>query len=274
MEADSESHHLSHDPRHEALHRRSPSAKVVHRTILVEGREELERPSAALAWSGLAAGLSMGFSLVAEGLLRAKLPEASWTPLITSLGYSVGFLFIVLGRQQLFTETTLTAVLPALQERTARIVMDMLRVWSVVLLMNLIGAFIFAAVAAKTNIFAPDVRHAFALIGEESIRHSFLDDLLKGIAGGWLIALMAWMLPASETARFWTIIVTTYLIALGELTHVIAGSVDTLYLVWEGKLGFGAYVMSYLVPVLIGNTIGGVAFVAALNHAQSTAGEK
>src|SRR4051812_30179237 len=96
----------------EARERRSVSARIVHEAVLAEGLEELERTSAALAWSGLAAGLSMGFSLAAEGLLRAHLPDTSWRPLVDRLGYSIGFLIVILGRQQLFTENTLTVILP------------------------------------------------------------------------------------------------------------------------------------------------------------------
>ncbi len=87
---------------------------IVYETIRREGEEELKRSSVSLAWSGLAAGLSMGFSLVAEALLAAYLPNAEWTSLISKLGYSVGFLIVVLGRQQLYTETTLTVILPLL----------------------------------------------------------------------------------------------------------------------------------------------------------------
>src|SRR5579862_8081883 len=85
-------------------------AHIVHETIRREGEDELKRSWSALAWSGLAAGLSMGFSLVAEGLLAAYLPNTRWQPLIAKLGYSVGFLIVTLGRQQVFTESTLTAV--------------------------------------------------------------------------------------------------------------------------------------------------------------------
>ena len=70
----------------EAEERRSPSEKVVHQAILNEGGESLERASSALFWSGLAAGLSMGFSMVAEGLLHASLPETAWRPLVSKLG--------------------------------------------------------------------------------------------------------------------------------------------------------------------------------------------
>src|SRR5689334_9167725 len=88
----------------EAEERSSPSGKVVYKAILTEGEDELKRSSSALFWSGLAAGLSMGFSLITEGLLHAYLPQAKWTPLITKFGYPMGFLIVVLGRQQLFTE--------------------------------------------------------------------------------------------------------------------------------------------------------------------------
>src|SRR4051794_7912093 len=86
----------------EIHHRSSPSGRVVYESIMKEADEELDRASSALFWSGLAAGLSMGLSLVAEGVLRHHLPEAKWSPLVSKLGYSVGFVMVILGRQQLF----------------------------------------------------------------------------------------------------------------------------------------------------------------------------
>ena len=107
---------------------------IVARAVAMEGEEELGRPTSALAWSGLAAGLSMGFSLVAEGLLRSRLPDAPWRPLVAKFGYSVGFLIVVLGRQQLFTENTLTPVLPLLQAQGPRHgCSNLLRLWAIVL---------------------------------------------------------------------------------------------------------------------------------------------
>jgi formate-nitrite transporter family protein len=93
--------------------RSAAPARVVYGAIQKEGEEELERPSSALAWSGLAAGLSMGFSFVVEALIHAMLPAEPWRPLLSKLGYSVGFLIVVLGRQQLFTENTLTRSCPS-----------------------------------------------------------------------------------------------------------------------------------------------------------------
>src|SRR5436305_7449769 len=100
----------------EADDRSSTTAKVVHEAIRLEGTEELERPSSSIGWSGLAAGLTMGCSMLAQGLLQSALPDAPWARLISSFGYSLGFLFVTMGRQQLFTETTLTVMLPVLHK--------------------------------------------------------------------------------------------------------------------------------------------------------------
>jgi formate/nitrite transporter FocA (FNT family) len=109
------------------------------RAIRYDGEEELNRPISALAWSGLAAGMSMGFSLVAEALFRTYLPDQPWRPLITSLGYPLGFLIVIIGRQQLFTENTLTAIIPLLARRNTATLLRVARLWTVVLVANPCG---------------------------------------------------------------------------------------------------------------------------------------
>lgn len=131
---------LTEQQEQDAENRTSVSALVVHEAIRKDGDEELQRPLSALAWSGLAAGLSMGFSFVAEALLRLHLPEAQWRPLITNLGYPLGFLIVIIGRQQLFTENTLTAIIPLLARRNIATLTAVLRLWAVVLAANLVGA--------------------------------------------------------------------------------------------------------------------------------------
>jgi formate/nitrite transporter FocA (FNT family) len=88
----------------------------------------------ALAWSGLASGLSMGFSFLTQALLRSNLPDEPWRHLIDSFGYSVDFIIVVLGRQQLFTESTLTAVCQCSPGATSP-----LWLWGIVLSANLLS---------------------------------------------------------------------------------------------------------------------------------------
>src|SRR3954470_24657160 len=258
----------SQDDREEAEERSSPSAHVVYEAIRKEGRHELERKSSSLAWSGLAAGMSMGFSFLTQALLRHHLPDSGWAPLVIKLGYAVGFLIVILGRQQLFTENTLTVILPFLQHKTMRDLLKVLRLWAIVLLANLVGAFAFAWVAARTGAFEPELQSTLGTIANESTAQTFGINLLRAIFAGWLIALMVWLLPAAESARIWVIVFVTYLVGLGHFPHIIAGATEAFYAGINGLRSWPELVAGYGLPTLIGNTIGGVTLVAVLAHAQ------
>ncbi len=259
---------LSPQERQGIIERLRPSALMIYETIRLEGEYQLRRPGSALAWSALAAGLSMGFSLVTQGLLRANLPEQSWSAIVASFGYSVGFVIVVMGRQQLFTENTLTVILPFLSHASQTIFLQVLRLWSIVLLSNLTGAGLFAMVIGHVKVFSVDVQHAFTEIGLEALKGGTLETFCQGIFAGWLIALMVWLLPAAEASQFWVIILITSLVGLAELPHSIAGSVEVLYLVMTGVATWAQYFGQFLMPTLLGNIVGGVSLVAALNHAQ------
>jgi formate/nitrite transporter FocA (FNT family) len=245
-----------------------PSAALIHETIRAEGESELERTVWALLLSGLAAGLSMGFSLITEGLLHAHLPSAPWRDLVTELGYTVGFLIVVLGRQQLFTENTLTPILPLLYHRDLPTLLRVLRLWVVVLLANVAATWLVAAAIAHTNVFDSDAQAAFTEISRHSLGAPFRDTVLKAVFAGWLIALMVWLLPAAETARPFIIIIVTYVVGLGGFAHIIAGSVDVLYLVETGQATWADFLTRFFTPTLIGNVLGGVALVSVLNYGQ------
>ena len=259
---------LSKTQHKEVADRTRPSAVIVHETVREEGTRELERKPIALAWSALAAGLAMGFSLIAQGLLHFYLHGASWSPILDNFGYCVGFVIVVLGRQQLFTENTLTPILPLFAHPSLNILWRIIRLWTIVLIANLVGAFIFAFILAHTPLFAPEIQQAFAEVAQHSLRGGFGLTILRGIFAGWLIALMVWLLPASEGTRLHIIILLTYLVSLGGFAHIIAGSIDVLYLVNLGAVSWGTYFISFMLPTLIGNIIGGVSLVAALNFAQ------
>lgn len=242
---------------------------VVHEAIVQEGVHELSRSNQALAWSGLAAGFSMGLSFIGEGLLTSHLPHAPWAPLIAKFGYSFGFIAVIMGHQQLFTENTLTAVLPFLKNRSSTTLWQVARLWTVVLLANIAGAHIVAWVLGNTPAFGAEARSAFFEIGRNAADVTFGEATLRGILAGWIIALMVWILAGTtQHARLWVILLLTYLVALGNLTHIVAGSVEVLFLVMTGSLSWVACVSGYMLPTLLGNCIGGVALVSALNHAQ------
>ncbi len=263
---------LTERQQQEAEDRTSVSAVVVHEAIRYDGEEELNRPTSALAWSGLAAGLSMGFSFVAQALLRAYLPDTPWRPLLVRLGYPVGFLIVIIGRQQLFTENTLTAIIPLLARRNVATLVQVARLWVVVLIANLVGAHIFAWVAGNTPMFSHSVQHALLDLAKEAAAVSFGVAVLRGIFAGWLIAMVVWMLAATDTGRISVIVILTYIVGLAGLTHIIAGSVEVLFLAMVGVQSWMSVALGYLVPTLLGNIIGGVSLTAVINHAQVVSG--
>lgn len=241
---------------------------AVYEVVREEGEEELERPVSSLWWSGLAAGVSIGFSLACEGILHAHLPDAPWRHLLESWGYTVGFLIVILARQQLFTESTLTVVLPILAEPSRARLRRGATVWGVVLAANMVGTAIFAGAIAVGGLFPAEFAEGMRAIA----RHLMADDastlFWRAIVSGWLVATVVWLIPTAEAAAFFVIAMVTYLIAVLGLTHVVAGAVDVFLLVFDGEIGIGRAVTGFFLPTLAGNVIGGSALFALLTYAQ------
>jgi formate/nitrite transporter FocA (FNT family) len=251
----------------QAAQHSAPPALVIHEIVRHDGEEELERRAGAIVWSGLAAGLSMGFSFLALALIQSALPDTSSRGLIDGFGYSVGFVIAVLGRQELFTESTLTAVLPLLVRRDLKTLLALLRFWTIVLAANIVGTLIFAELLSFDGLFTEPIRQSLLEIGRHSVAESFWPTLIKAMLAGWLIALMVWLLPAAKSARLFVIILLTYVVAIGRFSHIIAGSVEAFFAVISGEASLREYFVGFFAPTIIGNTIGGVALVALLNHA-------
>jgi formate/nitrite transporter FocA (FNT family) len=245
-----------------------PRAAVLHETIRMQGDQELERNVAALFWSALAAGLTMGLSLMAMGLLNSRLPEGEAFKVIASVGYSAGFLAVILARQQLFTENTLTAVLPVMSKPTLNNFGRLLRLWSVVLVGNLCGTLLVAYVMLHLPIFDTKTDEAFLEIGRKVMENGTTQMFAKGIISGWMIATMVWMIPSMENAKMWIILMITYLMALGDFTHIVVGSAEVSYLVFAGELSWKEFWLVFAGPTLAGNIIGGSFIFALISHAQ------
>jgi formate/nitrite transporter FocA (FNT family) len=266
VESEKRSSPLSDREIEEADDRSSTTAKVVHEAIRLEGSEELERPSSSILWSGFAAGLTMGCSMLGQGLLQTHLPDAPWRELVASFGYCLGFVFVTMGRQQLFTETTLTVMLPVLHKSHG--IADVIRYWAIVFAANIVGTILIALAASIPIVFPPDAVQAFTDLGVKAVEPGFVGVLVKAVFAGWLIALMVWLMPAASSAKFFVIIAVTWLIAAAHFSHVIAGAVEGAFAAIHGAVGWDRYLIGFLIPAFIGNSIGGVVFVALLNHAQ------
>jgi formate/nitrite transporter FocA (FNT family) len=248
--------------------RSSPRTPVIYEIVRRLGEQEMARPVTSLWWSGLAAGLSMSFSLLTQAILEHHIPDVEWRPLVTSFGYSVGFVMVVLSRQQLFTETTITVVLPVMAQWSAQNLVRALRMWSVVLLANLAGTLFAAAFCNFTPVLSTEIRQEMLQISQHVVEHSWIEMVFRSIAAGFLMAAMVWLLPSSESGQFSVVVMMTYLIAVGGFMHIVAGSMEVFMLLWNGTVGMQVAVLNFMIPVLLGNIVGGTALFALIAYAQ------
>lgn len=254
----------SHDDIEERLRLAAPT---IYEIISTEGQEELSRSLPSLGWSGLVAGLCISFSLFCEGYLKYHLPPGD-NFLLENLGYTFGFVIVIIGRFQLFTENTITVVLPLLEKRTWRNFSRTIKLWGVVLLTNFIGTLIAALLVTKFTFVSPELLSVFTEISRHAVDQDFWYIFQMAIPAGFLIACLVWMLPSARGGtEFWVIVMMTYIIAIGDFAHIVAGSAEAFILLLQGQIEFIKCV-SFLVAACVGNIIGGTVLFAVIAYNQ------
>ncbi len=251
---------------------KKPSGQILRHEIQ-EGRVAIQRPVGGLFLSGLSAGLDIGFSLFLMGVMRTQVEGALPRPVVELLVanmYAVGFLFVVIGRSDLFTEQTTLAVLPVLNRRAT--LSALFRTWGVVYAANLTGAAIFAGLAV---LIGPSLgvidRPVFGEIARSVTAHPGPVILLSGLLAGWLMGLLSWLVAAARDTI--SQIVITWLIAsvigYAHLHHVVVGSVEVLAGLFSGQgVTFGDY-LHFLAWATLGNAVGGPFFVAIIKYSHA-----
>ncbi len=245
------------------------SALAVYSIILREGEEEMHRPKTSLWWSGVAAGLGISTSVLMVGVMRAALgADHPYLGLFQAFGYTFGFVLVILCRLQLFTENTITPILPFLAAPSRDKLYDIARLWSIVFVANMVGTATTALLAVHGGILSPEVLGGILDISRHVAGFTWSEALLRGIPSGFFIAALVWMMPSAKGSELLLIIMFTWLIAAGDFTHVVAGSNEIFVLMFNGELGIGAAFAVHILPMLIGNIIGGTGLFAMLAYGQ------
>ena len=244
-------------------------ADQVFEVVRRDGEEELARPGISLAWSGLAAGLAIGFSVIAEATLHHRLPEGSaWVPVVADAGYAVGFILVILGKLQLFTENTITPVMPICHAPTRKNFTALGRLWAIVFAANMVGAALFGAFVVHSGAFSSEMIGEVIGISLHAADGTFLEILAKGIGAGFLIAALVWMLANVKGSEVFLVFTVTTVIALAEFSHVIAGAVEMTVLVLTGEMSFSGVVFGFILPAFLGNVLGGTVLFTLIAYGQ------
>ena len=247
---------------------KAADAQDLHKAVREAGEEELDRPVASLFFSGLAAGMAIASSLIAEGALHQALPDTPWRTVVVSLGYPIGFLVVILGRMQLFTESTITAMLPLVTKPSGWALKRTLRLWSVVLGANLFGTALAGGMIAAGLLGGSELRTAMIEVSMAITELSPGATFVNAIPAGFMIAILAWSLPNAREQSFLVIFAITYVVAIGGFSHSIVGSVEAFLLLFSGHVGGWQALVELILPAVLGNLLGGAGLFAVLAHAQ------
>jgi len=249
-----------------------PSAQDIYEQVANNARQELGRSSISLAISALAGGIFMGLSAMGNAIAIALLTPAGAAPTSTTLFvakmfYPLGFIVVILGRSQLFTENTLYPVALVLAEKSH--FWNTMRLWAVVLPFNVLGALTFAALASLTGALSPAVVQSLGQLGLDAANHPSATIFWSGVMGGWIIATVAWLVSGSHsiTGSVMIIWMLAFVVGLGNFAHCIAASGEVFTAIFTGRAGWFAFPL-WFVPAIAGNICGGVGMVTLLEYGQ------
>ncbi len=238
---------------------------------LEDGREELARGSVGLTLSGLGAGLTVSFSAVALGVVGAL---SGGVGLLAYAAYPIGFIFVMLSRQQLFTTNTVTPVFVVMDEDRGQL-SNMFRMWGILFVSNILGAVVFAFVVTHAEILPASALNVLLEEAAHKMENGFWALTVKGVVGGWLVAFVVWLVASAQdtTSQLFLIWAPVFLIPATGLVHCIAGSSEVMIGVFGGETSLGEFLVGFLLPATLGNAVGGVVLVTLLNYGQTIGSE-
>ncbi len=245
-----------------------PTADQIYEQVSRNARHELDRPVVALAISGLAGGITMGLTALGVSMVVGALGPSATSRFIAMIFYPLGFIAVILGRAQLFTENTLYPVALMLAER--RHFWRTARLWAIVLPSNILGAFLFAILVTRSGGLRPEYVSAMVVFGREAASVPAVHIFWSAVIAGWIIALVAWLVSGSHsiTGSVMLIWLLAFIVGLGRFAHCIASSAEILAAVLQHAVSTAQY-FAWLWPAVLGNVTGGVMIVTLLEYGQT-----
>jgi formate-nitrite transporter family protein len=238
---------------------------------------EHDRASLNLFLSSISAGLEIGFSVFLMAVIYSLffgVVHPSVLHIMLALSYPLGFIFVIIGKSELFTEHTTLAVIPVLNRNAS--LKSLMTLWGLVYAGNILGGTLFglimSIIPARMGILDPS---SFEQLALKLTNHTWTIILGSGILAGWLMGLLSWLnTSAQETiSRITLVVLVTTVIGIGGLHHAIVGSIEIFTACLTGDaISWGEY-LTVQIWTTLGNMIGGVVFVAFLKWSHASSGK-
>lgn len=239
-----------------------------------QGLGEIERSTGGLLASGFSAGLDITLGVLIMAvmltLVSGEVP-APFAEILVASTYPIGFVFVILGRSELFTEHTTLAAFPVLAGRAS--VGALMRLWGLVYVTNLAGAaiaaYLIVQVGTDSGVASAE---SFAALARNLVTDRWWAMFLSALLAGWLMGLLSWLVAAAQDTigRIVIVWIVTGAIGIAHLHHSIVGTSEVL----AGMMAAGAVTPlefgRFLLISTLGNAVGGTIFVAAVKHRHSS----
>lgn len=239
----------------------------IQQRLLASADEEITSQPREMFFSSMTAGIAITLTLIGYSVGTSHFPDNIF---LSTLLYPLGFIYIILGRFQLYTENTLPPV-ALIFARLASIPI-LFKVWGVVLAGNLIGAIAGGYVLANTAVLSPDAKVAATNFVVHGLELGWWGVFFKAMFAGWLVAGVVWLNVAARdtVTRVLVVYLVFFMIGTSNLFHVVTAAAEvSFYIFHTAEADISTLFIHYWLPVLLGNTVGGVLIFTNMAYFQS-----
>jgi formate-nitrite transporter family protein len=254
----------------------APEPDEIYERTREEGERRLSRPPLELITTAIAAGVDIVFGIVALGVVTALVSKRYGTELghfFGSIAFGVSFVFIVVGRSELFTENFLVP-LAGIKRGDRGSWFKLGELWTLSPLFNIAGGIVLILIVTTHGVMPHGTGQAVADAANKFDLNHFLAAFMSAIAAGALITLMTWMVEgqASMGVRVAVAWIVGALLALGNFNHVIVATLEIIAGIrWGADVPWDT-VFTNFGTALLGNMIGGIGFVTINRFSQARSG--
>lgn len=256
----------------------APTPVEIYERAINEGERRLSATRLELVATGFNAGFTIVFGIAALGIVHALVEPmfgVETAKLAGAATFGIGLLFLVVSRAELFTENFFDPVATAFDRGQRQLVLRLLRLWAVVLVLNLIGGAILVLILSIDGVLPPGAGRALGTVAEEIAAKDVPAAFANALVGGALVTLLSFLLQAVDQvlSRMVVAYLIGFLLAVGPFAHVVVTAQHLLFGALVGAhIGVGAMAVETAIAI-VGNLVGGLGFVT-LTHVGQARGER